>query len=198
MDDFGLFARDLGFRPQGKSAPMAPSKGSDGRARSSSSFVDDQFDDVFGGPPKYNNSSSSGNKTASSMSDFDYDSIFKASSSSVTNDSKISSSSPVYDKPVYDEDIFDGLPGLKSKSTSSSSSSKVMLDTDAFETVSSQNRNQNQSSAFDDLLGNFGRNVKAEGKSSTRSRGVDGDDLIPGFGGSSSPPKSSRYCVWLM
>lgn len=188
MDDFGVFARDLGFRPQGKSAPMAPPKGS---RSSSSSFADDQFSDVFGGPPKY--TSSSNNKSTSSLSDFDYDSIFKSSSSSATNDSKIRSSSPVYDKPVYDEDIFDGLPGLKSKSTSASS--RVGFDSDAFESIA--NQNQRQSAAFDDLLGNFGRNDKAGGKSTTSSRGLV-DDLIPGFGGSSSPPKSSRYCVWLM
>ncbi|KAE9460881.1 hypothetical protein C3L33_07208, partial [Rhododendron williamsianum] len=182
MDDFGLFARDLGFRPQGKSAPMAPPKGS---RSSSSSFADDQFSDVFGGPPKY--TSSSNNKSTSSLSDFDYDSIFKSSSSSATNDSKVRSSSPVYDKPVYDEDIFDGLPGLKSKSTSASS--RVGFDSDAFESIS--NQNQRQSAAFDDLLGNFGRNDKAGGKSTTSSRGLV-DDLIPGFGGSSSPPRSSR------
>lgn len=190
MDDFGVFARDLGFRPQGKAAPMAASRSSDGRARSSSSFADDQFDDVFGGPPKY----ASGKAASSSLSDFDYDSIFKSSSSSANNDSRVRSSSPVYDKPVYDEDIFDGLPGLKSKSTSDSS--RVRFDSDAFDSVSSQDRSQ--SSAFDDLLGNFGRSDKSGGKGSGRSGGLV-DDLIPGFGGSGSPPQSSRYyCVWLM
>ncbi|GMP48786.1 hypothetical protein CsSME_00016024 [Camellia sinensis var. sinensis] len=209
MDEFGMLARDFGFKPQGKSAPMASSKanfsavGSDGIDRhdrtssSSSPFVDDHnrdgllFNDVFGGPPKHTNTNNS--KSASSLSDFDYDSIFKSSStSSAKNDSKNRASSPVYDKPVYDEDIFDGLPGLKSKSTSSS----MRYDDDVFTSVSSppnQNQNQKQkqkqSSPFDDLLGNFGRTEKSEPKNNKSSRGL--DDLLPGFG-STTPSKSNR------
>ncbi|XP_057483734.1 auxilin-related protein 2-like [Actinidia eriantha] len=193
MDDFGMLARDFGFRPQGKSAPMAPPKSSfgarsDGVDRSSSSSRDGfLFNDVFSGPPKHTSAGNS--KSASSMSDFDYDSIFKSSSTTAAaSDSKNRSSSPVYDKPVYDEDIFDGLPGLKSKSTSSS----VRFDNDVFESISSnqkQNRNQSQSGVvFDDFLGNLGMNEKSEPKKDTSSRGL--DDLIPGFGGSS--PQSSR------
>ncbi|THF96656.1 hypothetical protein TEA_011570 [Camellia sinensis var. sinensis] len=205
MDEFGMLARDFGFKPQGKSAPMASSKanfsavGSDGIDRhdrtssSSSPFVDDHnrdgllFNDVFGGPPKHTNTNNS--KSASSLSDFDYDSIFKSSStSSAKNDSKNRASSPVYDKPVYDEDIFDGLPGLKSKSTSSS----MRYDDDVFTSVSSppnQNQKQKQSSPFDDLLGNFGRTEKSEPKNNKSSRGL--DDLLPGFG-STTPSKSNR------
>ncbi|GFZ20027.1 hypothetical protein Acr_28g0007320 [Actinidia rufa] len=193
MDDFGMLARDFGFRPQGKSAPMAPPKSSfgarsDGVDRSSSSSRDGfLFNDVFSGPPKHTSAGNS--KSASSMSDFDYDSIFKSSSATTAaSDSKNRSSSPVYDKPVYDEDIFDGLPGLKSKSTSSS----VRFDNDVFESISSnqkQNRNQSQSGVvFDDFLGNLGMNEKSEQKKDTSSRGL--DDLIPGFGGIS--PQSSR------
>ncbi|XP_052198346.1 auxilin-related protein 2 isoform X2 [Diospyros lotus] len=191
MDDFSTLARDFGYRPQGKSAPMAPPKttgGSDGadrRARpSSASFRDDRdgllFNDVFGGPPRYTSSNNA--KPASSVADFDYDSIFKSSSAS---DSKNRSSSPVYDKPVYDEDIFDGLPGLKSKSTTSS---KVNYDENIFASISSP-QNSNQSAAFDDLLGNLGRTEKPEPRNNKSSRGL--DDLIPGLA-DSSPPRSSR------
>ncbi|KAL6967881.1 hypothetical protein U1Q18_033690 [Sarracenia purpurea var. burkii] len=199
MDDFGMLARDFGLRPHGKSAPMAPSKstigvGSDGldsrdRSSSSSSFRGDDhgreflFNDVFGGPPKY--ASGNNSKSTTSLSDYDYDSIFK-SSSTPANDTKNRASSPVYDKPVYDEDIFDGLPGLKSKSTSS----KVRHDNDVLESISSLPiPNHSQSAAFDDLLGNFGRNEKSEPKNNKSSSGL--DDLIPGFG-ASSPPRSSR------
>ncbi|PSS09580.1 Auxilin-related protein [Actinidia chinensis var. chinensis] len=192
MDDFGTLARDFGFRPQGKSAPMAPPKSSfgarsDGVDRSSSSSRDGfLFNDVFGGPPKHTSAGNS--KSASSMSDFEYDSIFKSSAAAAASDSKNRSSSPVYDKPVYDEDIFDGLPGLTSKSKSSS----VRFDNDVFESISSnpkQNRNQSHSGGvFDDFLGNLGMNEKSEPKKDTSSRGL--DDLIPGFGGRS--PQSSR------
>ncbi|GFZ01803.1 chaperone DnaJ-domain superfamily protein [Actinidia rufa] len=194
MDDFGALARDFGFRPQGKSAPMAQPKSSfgarlDGVDRSSSSSRDGfLFNDVFGGPPKHTSAGNS--KSASSMSDFEYDSIFKSSAAAAAaRDSKNRSSSPVYDKPVYDEDIFDGLPGLTSKSKSSS----VRFDNDVFESISSnpkQNRNQSQSgSVFDDFLGNLGMNEKSEPKKDTSSRGL--DDLIPGFGGRSPQSSSS-------
>ncbi|XP_028104503.1 auxilin-related protein 2-like isoform X1 [Camellia sinensis] len=193
MDDFGMLARDFGFRPQGKSVPMAPSKsnvggGSDGVDRRTQSSS--PFNDVFGGPPKY--SSANNAKSASSLSDFDYGSIFKSSSTSA-NDLKNRSSSPVYDKPVYDEDIFDGLPGVKSKSMSA----KVRFDDHVFTSTSSppyqnQNQNQNQSAAFDDLLGNLGRTDKPEPKNSKSSRGF--DDLMSAFGDGShsisSRPKS--------
>ncbi|CAH2041109.1 unnamed protein product [Thlaspi arvense] len=198
MDDFGVLARDFGFKPQGKSAPMAPQKanagiGSQGmdrcaRSSSTSSPFDHNrdgllFNDVFGGPPKHTSDKNS--KSASSVSDFEYDSIFKGSSTS-GNDAKNRSSSPVYDKPVYDEDIFDGLPGLKSKSTSSS----LRYDEDVFTSISSQsNVNQKQSAPFDDLFVNLGRTEKSELKSNNSSRGF--DDLLPGFGGS-SPTGSDR------
>lgn len=129
MDDFGMLARDFGFRPQGKSAPMK-SDGGDFRSRpppssspSPSPFVADEnpiFNDVFGGPPKFTNNT----RSTPAMSDIDYDSIFKNSSSTNNNEAKNKSTSsnlPVYDKPVYDDDIFDGLPGMKSKSMHSAS-----------------------------------------------------------------------------
>ncbi|GMP90070.1 hypothetical protein CsSME_00041362 [Camellia sinensis var. sinensis] len=195
MDDFGMLARDFGFRPQGKSVPMAPSKsnvggGSDGVDRRTQSSS--PFNDVFGGPPKY--SSANNAKSASSLSDFDYGSIFKSSSTSA-NDLKNRSSSPVYDKPVYDEDIFDGLPGVKSKSMSA----KVRFDDHVFTSTSSppyqnQNQNQNQSAAFDDLLGNLGRTDKPEPKNSKSSRGF--DDLMSAFG-DGSHSISSRHSLRL-
>lgn len=187
MDDFSTFARDFGLRPQGKAAPMSQS-----RSSTAGSYGGDRpplFDDVFGGPPKYSNS-----KSTSSFPDFDYDSIFKTSSSDNNKKSDIKSmSSPVYDKPVYDEDvdIFDGLPGVKSKSTSD----RVSYDENIFATMSNQNekqnqnRNENQGAAFDDLLGNLGRSEKSESKSSKSSKGF--DDLLPGFG-TSSPQRNSR------
>ncbi|XP_042492910.1 auxilin-related protein 2 isoform X2 [Macadamia integrifolia] len=226
-DEFpGLLARDFGYRPQGKSAPMSASKGtgglnsggnlnfgigSGGDSRSSSfpsnrsksgwisnstggSILDDHdglfgstanqktqhhgglgsFDDVFGGPPKYD-SRAEARGGASSASSFDYDSIFQGSKDSGSKFSSL----PVFDKPKYDDDddIFHGLPGLKS------SSSAAKKD-DVFVSISSPSK---QSAPFDDLLGNFGRKEPVSKSSSGRRSevGKDFDDLIPGFGGSS-------------
>lgn len=174
MDDFGKFARDLGYKPQGKSAPMKSSGiGSD---RSPSVlFSDDQFSDVFGGPPKYSSTSTNNNN----MSDFDYDSIFKASK----NEAKSKLSDPVYDKPVYDDDIFDGLPGLKSKSVSTSNK----FEENVFANISSPPK-RSSGDHFDDLLGNLNRREKGEPKNKNIGRTAsDFDDLLPGFGSSSSP-----------
>nr|DAD24690.1 TPA_asm: hypothetical protein HUJ06_026154 [Nelumbo nucifera] len=232
MDEFpGILARDFGFRPQGKSAPMAASKGtgnlgssgtlnfgigSGGDTRSSSvssnrpksgwnsnsvggSFLDDHdglfgsagnqksqdsgglggYDDVFGAPPKYTNRSDS-RGGASSTSTFDYDSIFQGSKDS----SSKSPSLPVFDKPVYDDDIFDGLPGMKS-------SSSVKYD-DVFSSISSPPK---QTAAFDDLLGSLsGKEPEFKSSSGKRPGDVEKDlpgfdDLIPGFGGSSTQNK---------
>ncbi|KAL3531016.1 hypothetical protein ACH5RR_010338 [Cinchona calisaya] len=227
MDDLDVLARDFGFRPQGKSNPMRSDAG-DGRFSSSSSpFYDDNanrdgllFNDVFGGPPRYSNTSNN-NKSSSSISDFDYDSIFKSSapgnSNSNNNNNPKTSSVPIYDKPVYDEDIFDGLPGVKSKSTSAMG----RFDEDVFASVASpprrsQNNNNNSnhrngqfddllgklgrnsgksssSAGFDDLLGNLTRNERVpEGKNSNRSSSSRGfDDLLGGFG-SGTPSNTNR------
>lgn len=153
MDDFGILARDFGFKPQGKSAPMKSDTG-DVRTRpqsssSASSFAaandDPIFNDVFGGPPKFTNNNS---RSTTAMSDIDYDSIFK------TNEAKTKSTSsnlPVFDKPVYDDDIFDGLPGVKSKSMYSSS---TRFEDNVFASMSSSS--PKQSDHFDDLFAGFG------------------------------------------
>ncbi|XP_024975794.1 auxilin-related protein 1-like isoform X2 [Cynara cardunculus var. scolymus] len=196
MDEFGMLAKDFGFRPQGKSAPMRSGSG-DRRGRpttSSSTFAaeeNDMFNGVFGGPPKYTNNNS---KSSSSMSDFDYDSIFKDPGSAKNNESQTkhtSSNSLVYDKPLYDDDIFDGLPGVKSKPVSSPAAARY--DDNVFVSMTTSSPKQSpQSDQFDDLLGNLGRTEKAESTrhhSDKNPRGL--DDLIPGFG-SSSAASSNR------
>ncbi|XP_058205487.1 auxilin-related protein 2-like isoform X2 [Rhododendron vialii] len=186
MDEFGMLAKEYGFGPQGKAAPMAhSSKSNSTGVRSGGS---DRFSDVFGGPPKYNG------KSGSPLSDFDYDSIFNSTSRGANDSrSKPTSSPPVYDKPVYDEDIFDGLPGLKSKPTSSS----ARYEDDVFAAGISSPRNrsksqgQKQSGAFDDLIGNLGRtNKKSETKNGRSSGGF--DDLLPGFGSNRPLSEATR------
>ncbi|XP_023760052.1 auxilin-related protein 2 isoform X1 [Lactuca sativa] len=184
MDDFGMLARDLGFRPQGKSTPMKPS--------SSATATEENhiFSDVFGGPPKHTNSS----KSTSAMTDFDYDVIFKNSAPTNNEEAKSKATSvklPVYDKPAYDNDIFDGLSGLKSKSMSSSASPRYEENIFASMSTSPSKRNQ-QSDHFDDLKGNPSRAQKVAPTKQNRSKSPSGfDDLIPGFG-SGRPATSNR------
>ncbi|KAL9360565.1 hypothetical protein Peur_048688 [Populus x canadensis] len=207
MDDFpGLLARDFGFKPQGKSAPMAPPRstnsnstnfnlGSGGPVHTQSSshksapLFDNQagtdgllFNDVFGGPPKYSESRGGASATASS---FDFDSIFKEQNPK-------SASLPIFDKPLYDDDIFDGLPGLKSSSSGGGSASAPKFD-DAFGSVSSPPKQQHRrpvrdSSPFDDLLGNLGKKETEPKRDSGRvdKDSTAFDDLLPGFGRISS------------
>ncbi|XP_020234964.1 auxilin-related protein 2 [Cajanus cajan] len=160
MNDFdGLLTTDFGFKPQGKSAPMAASKASSKTSslnfdlgsrstRASNSFAAaDSFDDLFAARAKPDAS-------------VNLDSVFRDS-----NDFRSKSvSSAAYDKPVYDDDIFDGVPGLKS-------SSSVSYD-NVFAPGGS-------AASFDDLLGGLGKSKKPE----KEEKGVaDFDDLIPGFG----------------
>ncbi|KAJ9176716.1 hypothetical protein P3X46_011998 [Hevea brasiliensis] len=220
MDDFpGLLDQDFGFKPQGKSAPMASSRNSNtntfssvnfglGSAapashyRSSSATLDSApifddhghdrggggsdgllFNDVFGGPPKYAESRGGGDGgIKSSSSAFDYDSIFKDQNAK-------SGSLPVFDKPVYDDDIFDGLPGLKSSSVGPQSANFDDVFSSIGTASSTKRRAQNNSLPFDDLLGNLGKKEN-ESRRETPKMEKDSaafDDLLPGFGRSSSP-----------
>ncbi|XP_023634143.1 auxilin-related protein 2 isoform X1 [Capsella rubella] len=201
MDDFtGLLARDFGLKPQGKSAPMASQSNSSasdfnsfassynfatGKKSDSSPVFDDLgrdgddllFKDVFSAPPpKYG--SSSGDSRSPSAPAFDYDAMFKEPKSK-------SASMPVFDKPVYDdEDVFESIPELKIPSTSSQSARFENV----FSSMSSPAKHRKQdSSPFDDLMGN--NTGKRETGSDRESKGSSVfDDLIPGFGRTSSPP----------
>ncbi|XP_024004535.1 auxilin-related protein 2 isoform X2 [Eutrema salsugineum] len=202
MDDFtGLLARDFGLKPQGKSAPMAPQTNSSAADfssfASSYSFANDSskkksdsspvfddlsrdgddllFSDVFSG------SSDSLSQPKPSAPAFDYDAMFRERTTPK------SASMPVYDKPVYDEDVFEAIPELKIPSTSQS----ARFD-DVFSSISSPTKHRKQnSSPFDDLIGNLGKR-ETEPKETESEREEKGssvfDDLIPGFGRSSSPP----------
>ncbi|CAN4098640.1 unnamed protein product [Withania somnifera] len=195
MDDLDVLARDFGFRPAGKSAPMRSDGGdrrsSSVRSSSPSPLYDDDSDgllykDVFGGPPKYTKSSDNSNNKSSSMNDISYDSIFKTGKASNKTPSV-----PVYDKPVYDEDIFDGLPGLKSKSVSEKSASAVRFDDDVFATMTSSKMKDDH---FGDLLGNLRSNERVtEPKSSSSSSAKEFDDLLAGFGSSTSTTNKRSF-----
>ncbi|KAG1365240.1 auxilin-related protein 2 [Cocos nucifera] len=142
------------------------------------------YDDVFGGPPRYSNSSSHG-RSGSANSHPSLDSIFVDFKDSRAKPAT-TSSLPVYDKPVYDDDIFDGVPGIKSSSVKYN---------DVFASMSAGS-NHVSSPPYDDLLENLGKAIP-ESKSAGNNRSGEQKDqdlsgfeeLIPGFGGSSHPDK---------
>ncbi|OAY66235.1 Auxilin-related protein 2 [Ananas comosus] len=175
MDEFpGLLARDFGFRPQDKSAPMAASKLSSSSSSSASASLRSnprsgwsQPDPLLGDPaigPIFDGFGDSGSKSASSL--------------------------PVFDKPVYDDDIFGGVPGVKSSS--------VAYD-DVFASMMRSGPSHAASAPpYDDLLENLGKGApETKGGGDRRSEGrkasefSEFDELIPGFGGS-SPPMRKR------
>ncbi|CAH8328666.1 unnamed protein product [Eruca vesicaria subsp. sativa] len=198
MEDFtGLLTRDLGLKPQGKSAPMAGPKANSpaadyssfassysfgnasGRKKSDSSPV---FDDLSrdGDDPLFNDvfKDSRSQPPPPPMPSFDYDAMFKAPKS------------PVYDKPVYDDDdddVFEAIPDLKNPPSSSQS---TRFD-DLFSSIP-KHRKQN-SSPLDDLIGNLGQPEEKE-KEKEKEKGSSSafDDLIPGFGRPSSPPPPKK------
>ncbi|KAJ1405032.1 Chaperone J-domain superfamily [Sesbania bispinosa] len=183
MNDFdGLLASDFGFKPQGKSAPMAPQpKGSSNLPKTSSlnfDFGSRTSDSLFGSSNKRDAGAfddlftGAGSKPRGADAPFDLDSMFRGPGGGDFPSRSTNSPPPVYDKPVYDDDVFDGVPGLKS-------SSKVKFD-DVFASAGTEG------GAFDDLLGGLGKESK---RSEKDDKGVpDFDDLLAGFGSS----KASR------
>ncbi|KAH9616004.1 hypothetical protein KSS87_017143 [Heliosperma pusillum] len=169
MNDLeGLLSTDYGFKPSGKSAPMAaPAKSS--KTTSSSSFLPDQ-DSLF--RPNLTH----------------FDDVFPNSKSTTTNnnnnahfDSKFSSM-PVFDKPVYDDDdVVSSSPGNQYN--------------DIF-APKKGGGSGGGGDAFDDLLGGLGKKKKEPLSAKSTSKGGDKgvssfDDLLPGFGGISSTTRST-------
>lgn len=194
MDGFDVLTERFGLKPQGKAAPMAASKDSKLPTSSSNSQSRNlRFDSgVNPNPSAYSSRSSSLSSTrtqnyggfddygdllfrepnkSAKQSDisFDYDSIF-------SNDSSGNPSS----LPIYNvDDIFGGMPGLKSSASANND--------DVFTSFASPPR---QSASIDDLLGNFGggeAKPKGLNKNGSVKNESDFNDLIPGFGGSSTP-----------
>ncbi|KAJ7945123.1 Auxilin-like protein [Quillaja saponaria] len=217
MNDFdGLLATDFGFKPQGKSAPMAASKGSsntttggspnfDLRSRGASrstrnsnsfngSFMDDGDVSLFGSSGSQKNQDMGGiGDLFGGSARYTSKSESRGGDASFNFDSMFSGSSNSGAKsmdspPVYDKPVYDDdiFDGIPGIK----SSSKVKYD-NVF--TSSSSAPQGSDAAFDDLLGGFGKAERetkgSSGKRSERNeKGVSGfDDLLPGFGRSSSP-----------
>jgi len=217
MNDFeGLLSSDYGFKPQGKSAPMAAKKPNNPMSNSNSPFnfeiggakttpssssstplfddhdtlfrhnlktPKDDFSDLgeFGDVFSVGRSKSTGTNSSS----VNIDSIFAAAGGvggagagggggGVGDSEPRFPSMPVFDKPLYDEDV--------------SSSAKYE---DIFSSASSApvKKGDDSTDAFDDLFGVLGKkeNLSGVGGSKGAEKSVPAfDDLLPGFGGSTS------------
>ncbi|KAG7033604.1 Auxilin-related protein 2 [Cucurbita argyrosperma subsp. argyrosperma] len=211
MNDFeGLLATNYGFKPQGKAAPMAASKGT---SNINNPTTSPNFD--LGSRASFRSTKNS-NSLSGSLAD-DHDSLnrsvsahenrefgglddllgessrFSRKSESRAGDSDVNfdslfhgagnSGQPVASNlPVYDKPVYDDdiFDGIPGLKNSS----KVQYD-DVFSSMSSPPK---ADSAFDDLLGGFS---KSGGVSKSKDKEIPAfDDLIPGFRGSSSPGDS--------
>ncbi|GKE74827.1 hypothetical protein Tco_1536868, partial [Tanacetum coccineum] len=156
MDDFGILARDFGFKPQGKSAPMKSDTRPSPPATSSSSDID--YDSIF-------------KNTDGKSKSVNFNSTLPVYDKPVYDD---------FDDGAGGGDIFDGLPGVKSKSMGNSTSARFYEDDNIFASMSS-NVESKKSDGFDDLLSNLGRKETVKENKPTKSS-VGFDDLLPGFG----------------
>ncbi|KAL5776858.1 hypothetical protein ACOSP7_009784 [Xanthoceras sorbifolium] len=181
MDEFGVLTERFGLKPQGKSAPMAASKlpaettgptrnlaSNPGLHTKPSSYDSNSFD----GFPDDVLFHSNPNKNSSS-----FDNVFGQFQNSTTNPSNgssldydsifaASSNSGSNSHKHFDDDVF----GLNAKND------------DVFGSFVSPPK---QRGLNDDLLGSFG-GVESRSKSS-KQNAAGFDDLIPGFGASTSP-----------
>lgn len=219
MNDFeGLLATNYGFKPQGKAAPMAASKGTSNINPTSSPNFD------LGSRPSFRSTKTS-NSLSGSLAD-DHDMLNRSMSahenrefgglddllggsgrfsrksetrggeSDVNFDSLFhgggNSGQPAASNlPVYDKPVYDDdiFDGIPGLRNSS----KVQYD-DVFSSMSSPPK---ADSAFDDLIPGFS---KSESVSKTGGKGRQSkdkeipafDDLIPGFRGSSPPGDRSN------
>ncbi|KAK0577634.1 hypothetical protein LWI29_036206 [Acer saccharum] len=183
MDEFGVLTERFGLKPQGKSAPMAASKRSAATTLPTRNFTSNpglntkpsSYDsNSFNGFPDDILFQSNSNKNSSSG----FDDVFAQFQNSITSNSNNGSSldyssmfsaSSNYGSKSYtyvDDDVF----GLNSKND------------DVFGSFVSPTK---QSGLDDDLLGGFG-GVESRSKS-FKQNAAGFDDLIPGFGASTSP-----------
>ncbi|XP_011027469.1 PREDICTED: auxilin-related protein 2 [Populus euphratica] len=200
MDEFGVLTERFGLKPQGKSAPMAASRGSNNtqipnfassNPKTSSysskstynshsfngSFMDDHEtlrsnskSQNFGDDFDIFGGFQKNSKQTSTGFGFDYDSLFPSTKNS-------SAKSSFYD------DIFGGL------NVSSSTVNNNNDDDDIFGAFTSySSKAAKQRAPVDDLLGGFGTKLKPP----SRNGSVGYDDLIPGFGSRKSSSKEEN------
>lgn len=199
----GLVSSHYGFKPQGKSAPMAAQKPNKSSANSKIPFnfaIGGSekptpssnlpiFDDRKSSPNDvtnlgfFNDGFSGGRSKATGAGDSssaNVDNIFGGRGGD-SGPGHGFSSLPIFDKPVYDDEDLSSAKYEDIFSSSSSSAKKA--------------------EAFDDLLGDFARE-KAQAGSGSKGPGKASsgfDDLLPGFGSVSAASLTSRYnACWVV
>ncbi|KAL9274835.1 Auxilin-related protein [Drosera capensis] len=206
MNDFhGLLSSDYGFKPQGKSAPMAPPlrphNPNPNFTNSSSAPFDtdslfrshhsettanpDPFDVVFG--------VGKGNSNSVNL-----DSIFGGNGGGGGGGGGESgvrfSSLPMFDKPVYDDEgdgVGDDLFGARSDS----GRYEDVFESKAKKRGGGGGGGGGDDDVFGDLLGGLGKGNEGKGKGGGVGGGEMGipgfDDLLPGFGANAAAESSS-------
>ncbi|KAL9359132.1 hypothetical protein Peur_047255 [Populus x canadensis] len=196
MDEFGVLTERFGLKPQGKSAPMAASRGSNNTQipnfassnpktspySSKSTYNSHSFNESFMDDHETLRSNS---KSQNFGDDFDIFGGFQKNSKQTSTgfgfdyDSVFSSTKNSNAKSSFYDDIFGGL-------NVSSSTVNNNDDDDIFGVfTSSSSKAAKQRAPVDDLLGGFGTKLKPP----NRNGSVGYDDLIPGFGSSKSSSK---------
>ncbi|CAD5192892.1 unnamed protein product [Musa acuminata subsp. malaccensis] len=196
MDDFpGILVRDFGFRPQGKSAPMAASSGGGSANLGFGSGRSSGANGSSGNSRSGWNSNSAGDpwigvEVSESRNSPAYDDVFGGPTrpSNASSRGPSASSSP---PPAFDS-IFDGYDKGAGAEPSSSSSLPV-YDKPVFDDyIFSGIPGVKSSSSFNKKkVGVIGRSAEEKDRDLS-----DFDDLIPGFGGC-SPPKKTYVFIFL-
>ncbi|KAI9200430.1 hypothetical protein LWI28_007850 [Acer negundo] len=182
MDEFGVLTERFGLKPQGKSAPMAASKRSAATTLPTRNFASNQglntrpssYDsNSFNGFPDDILFQSNSNKNSSSG----FDDVFAQFQNSTTSNSNNGSSLD--------------YSSMFSASSNSGSKSHAYVDDDVFGLNSKKDDvfgsfvSPTKQAGLGDLLGGFG-GVESRSKS-FKQNAAGFDDLIPGFGASTSP-----------
>ncbi|KAJ9146257.1 hypothetical protein P3X46_028545 [Hevea brasiliensis] len=206
MDEFGVLTESFGLKPQGKSAPMASSKRPDNTSSAqtrsfASNSASNQNSSSYASKSPHNSNSLNGSffddhealfssQKPQSFGGLDYGfDIFggfqknsrqttdNGTGSSFDYDSIFSNSNYLNAKSSLDGDILSGLNSLNSISTD-----------DIFGSFGSKPK---QTAPIDDLFGTFGGKTKTPSQNGS----VGFDDLIPGFGSSSSSKKGETTAM---
>ncbi|KAH6780327.1 hypothetical protein C2S52_011564 [Perilla frutescens var. hirtella] len=176
MDEFGVLVESIGFRAQGKSAPMAKSKPkpkSQFTTHSHTTVKTSSFDDPYSLPVDQLDgvfrSNVSIGRTPQSQNIFVDDDIFGGSASSSQQFGGV--------------DFETVLSGSNARNNYSSiSGSKSSVGFDAYDDLLGLKSKSKPIGHVDDLLGNLGLNSNVK----TDKKGPGLDDLLPTFGGDSA------------
>jgi len=200
MDEFGVLTERFGLKPQGKSAPMSASRGTN-NAQTRDFPSSNPKSNSYSSKSTYNSNSYNGSfmddretlfsnsKSQNFGDDFDIFGGFQKNSKQTSTgfafdiDSVFSSTKSSSVQSSFVDDIFGGLNG-SSSSVNNNNNNNNNEDDDIFGAFTSS-KAAKQSAPVKDLLGGFGTKLKPP----SRNGSVGFDDLIPGFGPSNSSRK---------